>query len=351
MNENNENKEKRSLAPLLEQLRGAAVTAEAGAVREFNAAAAALLPALREGTPLEEREGGILLCGVELACRALPLEGVTIYLFAEGALRGPQDLGGLAENVAAAMIDALSPSFTAAELMAEDEDREEDDARRLAILRHNQYRLLHVAKNLQMLGRVGAGEHVADPALFDMDDLCGHAVHLADGVLRFRGAEAQFESLGVELLFYGDPRLLSQALLDLMANSAACCGEGCTLRLRLRKSMGKLRITLSDNGGGITGEGYSRILEPFRAHGGQGKPAAGLSIAAARAVIEQHGGSLTFESRPGEGTQVTILLPALKGDESDLYASAIHYEQDDTAAVLTAFSDVLDYKSYAPPYL
>jgi signal transduction histidine kinase len=71
-------------------------------------------------------------------------------------------------------------------------------------------------------------------------------------------------------------------------------------------------ITVSDNGVGIPPEEKARVFDRFhRVTLGQrdGDGALGLGLPLTRQFVEQHGGTVTLESEPGEGTTVTIRLP------------------------------------------
>ena len=57
---------------------------------------------------------------------------------------------------------------------------------------------------------------------------------------------------------------------------------------------------------GIEPEVKSRVFEPYFSTRAAGT---GLGLAIARKVIEDHGGTISLESSPGQGTAVTILLP------------------------------------------
>ena len=67
-----------------------------------------------------------------------------------------------------------------------------------------------------------------------------------------------------------------------------------------------MRIRVVDRGHGMTREVQQRIGRPYFStrEGGSG-----LGIAVARAMVEQHGGVLRFDSAPGEGTTATIEIP------------------------------------------
>ncbi len=344
----------RPFAALLEQMKGAAVAVTDGVVRDFNGAASALLPGLRVGCALKAAEDGksLLLCGEKLEGAAIPLTEATIYVLAAPAGSGQELPPGLADRVSAAMIDALSPSFLASSLLAEALEKDETATEHIAILRHNQFRLLHLAHNLQLLGRLNAGERLKDPVLFDLAACCVETARLAEGVLRPRGIELQYSSEGADFAFFGDRELLVRVLLDLIANGAAHCAEGGAVRLELTQRGEGFLLSVSDSGGGVSGEAYRQIVSPFarQEEADAGRSGAGLSIAVARGVIERHGGSLAIESRPGEGTRVSIRLPAPeKGKE--LHSSPISYGRNNAALLLETFSALLSWHDYAPPFL
>jgi PAS domain S-box-containing protein len=123
-----------------------------------------------------------------------------------------------------------------------------------------------------------------------------------------------------------DPLRLRQALVVVMENAAeaAAASGGGPVRIAAgnlligeQQSTDTLpagryvRIAVSDHGRGIPPEALPRIFDPYfstkRAPSDKG---AGLGLHFALAVVRHHRGSITVDSRPGEGTTVTILLPA-----------------------------------------
>ena len=107
----------------------------------------------------------------------------------------------------------------------------------------------------------------------------------------------------------GDEVLLSLLFDNLTDNAIKACGNGGTVKLR---SSGKT-VTITDNGKGMTQEQLTHITEPFyrtdksrsRAEGG-----AGLGLALCRQIVESHGAEMTFDSAPGQGTEVTVFFAA-----------------------------------------
>src|SRR5215203_1363166 len=70
-----------------------------------------------------------------------------------------------------------------------------------------------------------------------------------------------------------------------------------------------VRISISDYGSGISADILPRIFDPYFTTKPSGS---GLGLATAYAIVTKHGGRLSVESRPGDGTVFTIELPASK---------------------------------------
>lgn len=112
-------------------------------------------------------------------------------------------------------------------------------------------------------------------------------------------------------VLYGDRELLSSVFINLIDNARKATETGGTIRVSGRRVPGGYCISVEDEGRGISPEELPKIAEPFymvdksraRKEGG-----AGLGLALCRKIIEMHQGSWQFESEPGKGLRVTVLL-------------------------------------------
>src|SRR4029077_6250371 len=81
-----------------------------------------------------------------------------------------------------------------------------------------------------------------------------------------------------------------------------------------REEDGWYSIRFTDTGRGMSEEELARLFTPFSTAFDGGT---GLGMAIVRRIVEEHGGAIDAESRPGEGTTVTVLLPrATRGSET-----------------------------------
>jgi signal transduction histidine kinase len=103
---------------------------------------------------------------------------------------------------------------------------------------------------------------------------------------------------------------LQQALLGMLDNAVAACRVGDAIMVRTDRTEldGRpgARVTITDTGEGIPADRLARIFEPFFTTKSGGT---GLGLSIARKVIEGHGGRITVQSRPGEGTTFDVVLP------------------------------------------
>jgi signal transduction histidine kinase len=125
--------------------------------------------------------------------------------------------------------------------------------------------------------------------------------------------ETSFAELPHVLCHAGD---LNQAILNIVVNAAHAIGDvvgGSEAKGRIgvstRRDDQDVVISISDTGRGIPSEISDRIFDPFFTTKPVGK-GTGQGLAIARSVIvEKHGGQLTFETAPGQGTTFFLRLP------------------------------------------
>ena len=113
-----------------------------------------------------------------------------------------------------------------------------------------------------------------------------------------------------------NPAQIQQVLLNLLINARQAMPQGGTVRLLLGLDATGRRAELSvvDTGVGIAPQNLRRIFEPFYStkngpdDAGQGGTGLGLSVC--RDIVEAHHGRLRAQSRLGQGSTFTLILPA-----------------------------------------
>ncbi len=147
--------------------------------------------------------------------------------------------------------------------------------------------------------------------------LVGEVVQTVEPLCREKGVEFGVNSDVGDTIVMGSRKALSGALLNLLENALQAC-EGMeegrrVMRLAVEKNDRWLQISVRDSGPGIAWETQARIFEPFFTTRGQGT---GLGLAIALGVVRAHGGTIEVNSRPGEGAEFVMRLPAGDGAQA-----------------------------------
>jgi two-component system OmpR family sensor kinase/two-component system sensor histidine kinase BaeS len=115
-----------------------------------------------------------------------------------------------------------------------------------------------------------------------------------------------------ELELYADPDRLDQVLSNLVANALRYTPAGGRILLSAQPVPGGVRLAVQDSGAGIPAEDLPYIFDRFwrgdRARGRGAGAGSGLGLAIARQLVQAHGGKISTESQPGQGTLFTIDL-------------------------------------------
>ena len=141
---------------------------------------------------------------------------------------------------------------------------------------------------------------------------------VADLSLKLISSDAQ--ALGVNTLLEAEPDLpdisvdkdrINQVLLNLYLNGLQAM-EDSSREKELKVSVhyadaeGLIEIKVQDTGSGIPQEDLDKVLDPYFTSKPDGT---GLGLALAYKIIDEHKGTITFDSTVGQGTTVTVTLP------------------------------------------
>lgn len=180
-----------------------------------------------------------------------------------------------------------------------------------------------IIRRLVDFHRVGADPESA----LDFNTLLERALLLTSSALTKRRISVERELMPNLPLFWGHSDHLTQVLLNLIGNAIEAMPNGGTLRIstKVRSMVGqyppvtpsfgvadsaagaqRLLIEVYDSGQGMLPDVQANIFSPFFSTRSEG---AGLGLAISQQIVRQHGGYISVQSRPGEGSCFTITLP------------------------------------------
>ena len=174
--------------------------------------------------------------------------------------------------------------------------------------------LLALINDVLDVAKIEAGRLDLDCQPFAVDSLCQSSLRL----LREAAAKKHL-TLDLRLdpdapQLVADARRLKQVLVNLLSNAVKFTPDGGRIEVATAadRETQRLEISVSDSGIGIAPENLPKLFQPFRqidARLAREYSGTGLGLALVRRLVELHGGSVSVESRPGEGSRFIVSLP------------------------------------------
>lgn len=120
--------------------------------------------------------------------------------------------------------------------------------------------------------------------------------------------EEKTEGLPMEMT--GDQKLLRCAISNLISNAIKYSPDGALVEISGKMENGAVAIAITDHGMGIPESELARVRERFFRGSNVGAiPGTGIGLSLVQQIVEQHGGQLSIESAPGQGTSAVVTLP------------------------------------------
>lgn len=148
----------------------------------------------------------------------------------------------------------------------------------------------------------------------EMERICLNDVMEGVSLAAAEQAERQGVSLRFaaeeKIMFTADQSLVTQLLLNLIENAVKYGRPGGTVICRASREGEWARLSVADDGVGISEENLPHIFERFfRADTARDRTGTGLGLSIVQWIVNLHGGEIHVKSRLGEGTEFTVRLP------------------------------------------
>ena len=234
-----------------------------------------------------------------------------------------ESIGRLASGIAHDLNNILSPVMMGAEMLHEMTD--DSEARSIvATIRESAIRGSDTVRQLLTFAR--GGESRKGP--IQPRHLLKEVAHLLQQTFP-KNVQVYTEFSRTIPTLLADPSQIHQVLMNLCVNARDAMPEGGVLFLGLEtqtldeqsldvhpkaRPIPYLVFKVSDSGTGIAPEAMDRIFDPFFTTKAPGR-GTGLGLATVLGIVENHGGFVAVESKPGQGTTFRVYLPASAAPE------------------------------------
>jgi two-component system cell cycle sensor histidine kinase PleC len=190
------------------------------------------------------------------------------------------------------------------------------------IIYQSGHHLLALINDVLDLAKIEAGGLSLRETDVNLSALMEDCVELMQAKAQLGGVSLHAEASAEPVTVHADERALRQILLNLLSNALKFTPAGGAVRVFLRMEKdGSITFGVEDTGLGIREEDIERVFENF----GQGRhdistadKGTGLGLPIVKGLAEAHGGRIALASKVGEGTRVTITLPARRRSRAAL---------------------------------
>ncbi len=218
-------------------------------------------------------------------------------------------LGTMAAGIAHEMNNPLGIITTRIEVMLLDAEQQQLPAQvleDLQVLHRASQRVARIAASLRSFARHTPGDRVP----LDLNAIVDESLQLMRKPLAADNVQVVASLDRALPPILGDTTTLHQVLMNLITNAREAMTAGGHIRIETSPAdrPGWIRLLVADTGPGIPAEEISRIFDPFFTTKRTGT---GLGLSVTYGIIQEHGGTVDVQSRPGAGTTFILSFPAI----------------------------------------
>lgn len=216
------------------------------------------------------------------------------------------------------------------QLLSNDKNLTEGQLNKIEIISRSGEHLLALINDILDISKIEAGKFDMHPTVFDLEAFVGDLRDMFDLRCRKKGLSLDVEMLdGLPRYVRGDLGKLRQVMINLVGNAVKFTAEG-GIGIVAGPEGDRIRFSVNDSGKGIPEADMDLIMQPFmQSSNADNEGGTGLGLTISRRFIDLMGGSLTVESKVGEGSTFSFAVPlertddAPEGPEPELKAVAV----------------------------
>ena len=196
-----------------------------------------------------------------------------------------------------------------------------DRARRLvAIGAKNADRLVHLVNDLLDMDKLQSGKLVFHFGKGELGPLLAEAIEQIEPFAQRFGVDILLTQPDEPIIATFDPRRLCQVMTNLLSNACKFSPAGSAVRVALEREGTMARISVADEGPGISPEFRARLFKRFEQEDGahqQGHTGTGLGLAISKGIVDAHGGAIRLDPSAGRGSTFLVELPLSPPTEAE----------------------------------
>jgi PAS domain S-box-containing protein len=215
-------------------------------------------------------------------------------------------IGLLAAGVAHEVNTPLTGISSFTQMLLDRDDVDEPKRQLLEKIEQQTFRAAKIVSSLLNLARPSGGE--TGPV--DLNVVITDVLSLLEHQFRMTKIQVRKRLTDTPMLVSGVEYKLQQVFLNLFLNARDAMPKGGWLSVESRVEGEDAIVEVGDTGVGIPSEHLARIYDPFFTTKAEGR-GTGLGLSVSYGIVQEHGGQLTVDSHPNQGTRFRLVLPAI----------------------------------------
>lgn len=180
----------------------------------------------------------------------------------------------------------------------------------LEVAYRNSQRLVRLVTDILDLQKIESGVMTFNMRPLEVKPFLAQAIEATQGFARKFGARLSLAAVPRRAYVRADSDRLMQVMDNLLSNAAKFSPPDEPVTVGVARVDGRIRVSVHDRGPGVPEDFRDRIFERFaQAEAGGARTGAGLGLSISKAIVEQLGGRLAFQSAAGRGTTFFFDLP------------------------------------------